>query len=119
MGACLMSAAGSVGSNCSLQIFAPYAESGIYVSGSDTVTMVAATFASVEDAQAALDQLFTFARIIGVTGNYAIVENRSVDYFYSSSRDNFYFTWTNGTWVYTVNSASINTLDAFMTNFAY
>jgi hypothetical protein len=115
----LLSASGATTSDCSNLTFARYAEAGIYTSGSDTVTVVAAQYANNEQAAQGFTHLYDTSRLVGIIGNYAMVESRAVDYFYSSTRNNFYFTWTNGTWVYTVNSTSLMVLDTFMGEFPY
>ena len=52
-------------------------------------------------------------------GNYVLLTDRTVDYFYSSSRDRFTFSWSNGSWVYTASSADLGVLDSLLIAFPY
>jgi hypothetical protein len=118
-GLCLLNTAGAVVIDCGLPRYALYAEAVNYVSGGDTVTVVVAQFADTEQTSQAFTQLYEVSRFVGVVGNYAMLESRAVDYFYSSTSNNFHFTWTNGTWIYTANSVSMTALDGFMSTFPY
>jgi hypothetical protein len=99
--------------------YALYAEAANYTAANGmTVTVVAAQFTNTDEAGAAFEQLFAYSRLIGRIGNYAMIDSRAVDYYYSSTRNMFSFTWTNGAWIYTVSTnGSLGQLDTFMTAF--
>lgn len=118
-GVCLLNTVVALHGECTLTGHAHYVEAVNYVSDSETVTVVIAQFANNEQTSQVFDQLYEVNRFVGVVGNYAMVDSRPVDYFYSSIANNFYFTWTNGTWIYTASSVSITALDNFMSAFPY
>jgi hypothetical protein len=119
MSQCVLSTAGATTSECGALTFARYAEAMTYVSGSDTVTVAVAQYANIEQTGEIFNHIFQYSRTIGGIGNYAILDRRSVDYFYNSAYRSYHFTWTNGTWIYTVSSTSLGAIDGFMANFPY
>lgn len=117
---CLLSASGQDKAPCTLSRAAHFIEAGSYIAANgQSVGVILAQFASEKDAAQALLELYRYSRSIGRIGNYALLETRPVDYYYSSTRQQFAFSWSNGPWVYTASSASFETLEQFMSAFQY
>lgn len=117
---CLLSASGQDKAPCAMSRAAHFIEGGSYAADNGhAVGVILAQFASENDAAQALLELYRYSRSIGRIGNYALLETRPVDYYYSSTRQQFAFSWSNGPWVYTASSASFETLEQFMSAFQY
>lgn len=117
---CLISANGQDKSDCTMTRAAQFSAMGAYLStNGQTVDVIVTQFADDSHAAQALLEMYRYSRTIGRVGNYALVNSRAVDYFYSSTREQFAFSWSNGPWVYTANSTSFATLEQFMEAFAY
>lgn len=121
LGQCLTTAYQPVdGAVCSLGQRAQFMEVGYFVDDEGIEASIVATqFANADEAGSAIQGLFNYSRSIGRVGSYVLMEARSVDYYYSTTRNTFSFTWTNGPWLYTVSSTRFTTLEAFMQTFPY
>jgi len=87
--------------------------------GESPLSVVIAEFEFEEDADAMFRGMYNYSRAVGRMGNYALVGSLKVNYFYSSTRNVFSFTWTNGPWVYTVSGDQIDALNEFLVAFPY
>jgi hypothetical protein len=117
---CLLSADGKTPAICTIDQTADYVETGLYQNtDGHTVTVSTAHFETAEVAKDAALNLFMYSRSIGRIGNYVLVPSRSVDYYYSSTRDQFSFTWSSGPWVYTASSTSLDYLEQVIMAFPY
>lgn len=86
----------------------------------DRLNMVMSQFASPEDARLAMRQLFERARTDadGRTGSY-VLGVTEVDYFTSSGRRMYSFSWGHGLWVYTVTTPSFDAMEDFVRSFPH
>lgn len=102
-------------SNNCLSVQARHVESGLYQnSEGQQVGVAIAQFKSKQDAAQALKEMYRYSRGIGRVGNYALATDRGIDYYYSSTRQNFSFSWSNGNWVFSINAAAFTALEEFV-----
>ncbi|GEM_PF-4507770 len=83
------------------------------------VYLVAARFRDEDRARQVLTELREYARTIGRTGNFVLDEAGAADFFESSTRGWFSFSWARGSWVFVASARGFDDLDSFMQMFPY
>lgn len=116
VGRCLQSASET---GCTLTYAPLYVETAQYTNTSGSVSLIAAQYAAGIEASEVNYDLYRFARSSGRIGNFAFLPDLPVNYFYSSTREGYTFTWSHGQWIYSVSSANLETLSQFVSTFAY
>jgi hypothetical protein len=118
---CLLSTASEdIESDCNITTTAEYAGLNTYRDNKGhLVEVTIAQFATQEDAAQSLLDLFRYSRSIGRIGNYAMLSSRTVGYYYSSTRERFSFSWSNGAWVYSVSSSRFDSMEDMVKKFPY
>lgn len=120
LGQCLQSAAITTETHCAITTPALYTEVGQYQrADGSAITIVATQYVSGEEAERAIYEAYQYGRAIGRIGNFAFLDSAPVDYFYSSTRESFAFTWSQGTWVYTIANDDLERLEDFIAIFPY
>lgn len=120
LGQCLQSTLNAPSAHCAITVPALYVEVGRYQHPDGaTIAIVAAQYATEEAAEQATYEAYQYSRTVGRIGNFAFLDSAPVNYFYSSTRESFSFTWTRGTWVYSIANADLASLEAFIALFPY
>lgn len=70
-------------------------------------------------AKLTLRDIQDFARTIGRVNNFHLVPSHDVNYFYSSTRTRYSFTWSKDDWVFSITTDEPSALDSFMENFRF
>lgn len=68
------------------------------------VRVVAAQYETVQDAKTAIKMVFNDSRMTSVMGNFAMLQELDVNYFYGYENGWYVFTWSHDRWVYSVSS---------------
>lgn len=76
-------------------------------------------FDSSATAHNAIETLFNTSRTVGNIGNYVLVRDVEVNYYYSVDDGWQSFTWAHENWVYTVSSPSSETMESVIETFPY
>ena len=85
----------------------------------NVVTVTLTQFESQDEAAQVMQTLFDFSRTIGRTGNYVLLNGRTNEYFFSSTRGTFSFTWSNGSYVYSVSAPTYDQMEQAVKTFPY
>ncbi|RMG81753.1 MAG: hypothetical protein D6712_15760, partial [Chloroflexi bacterium] len=83
------------------------------------VEVALAQFESEADALTAIRFLFDRADDMGTVGNFVLLEDRAVNYFYAHTASGITFTWTNGPWLYIVMAPNFDTMESAVIAFPY
>ncbi len=120
LGTCLQQA-GTEGALCEVTYHPVNLTMGQYqaVANAPPVTVVVAQFYDEAQSAQAMAELIQYSRATGRVGNYTLRRVRPVDYYYSTSKGVYTFTWSKGVYVYVVSGASMTDVDAFVKNFPY
>lgn len=90
---------------------------GHYLNEWKAVDLAVARFPNDLSAEATMFDLLHHARNFGQVGNYAIGTGSSVDYFYSSVRGWFSFTWSQGPWIFSVSGPKLSYIEAVIEHY--
>jgi hypothetical protein len=82
-----------------------------------TADLVVARFASQIQAEGTMFDLLHHAREFGQVGNFSIGATGSVNYFYSSVRGWFSFTWSRGPWIFSVSGPNLQYVEDLITHY--
>jgi hypothetical protein len=105
---------------CQLSYQPHYIEAADYTDGQNRVVrLVVARFESPAEARESMVEMHEEAWTTGSLGNYALVEGLQVNYFFAQVRGWQNFTWSNGSWVYSVSAPSFSQLEAFINKLAF
>jgi hypothetical protein len=100
---------------CQLSYQPRYIEAADYTDGQNhIVRLVVARFESPAEARESMVEMHEQAWTTGSLGNYALVEGLQVNYFFAQVRGWQNFTWSNGSWVYSIAAPSFSQLEAFI-----
>ncbi|RMF81099.1 MAG: hypothetical protein D6737_06005 [Chloroflexi bacterium] len=78
------------------------------------VQLTVARFEDEVIAEQTVLNLFRYNRRVGEVGNYAILDVRPVDWYFSLENGQFGFVWSNGTYIYAVHATNFRDLEDFV-----
>lgn len=83
------------------------------------VRVVAAQYETIEDAKIAIKMVFNDSRKTSVMGNFAMLQELDVNYFYGYENGWYVFTWAHDSWVYSVSSQDFLQLEDMITRLPF
>jgi len=89
------------------------------VGHNDQVSIAIVEYADATIANEVLHDLHYYSRSIGRTGNFNLIVNETVPYFYSSTRNNFSFTWRMQSMIFSVTGTNWNIIGDYINLFAF
>lgn len=105
---------------CGLTQQSTFVEAADYTDLNNQVIRVAAVqYATTNQAQNTLLQLFRFSRDQGSMGNYAITLTQPIGYFFASAHGWRTLTWSHENWVFSVSAQSIAQVEAVVQSLPY
>lgn len=89
------------------------------VGNNDQVSIAIVEYANTAIATEVLYDLHQYSRTIGRTGNYNLIPGQQVPYFYSSTRNNFSFTWRMQSMIFSVTGTNWHVIGDYINLFAF